>query len=139
MAGNRHLARRNAVQALYQWDLTGQAIRDIESHFIADHAFEGIDVHYFRELIRGVPLHSAELDAQLAPHLDRELAAVDPVERAILRLGAYELGHEPGVPLRVVIDEAVELAKMFAGDNSYRFVNGVLDKLGAALRGADGG
>lgn len=134
MAGNRHLARRNAVQALYQWDLTEQPAGDIETHFIADHDFEGADLEYFKRLVRQVPLHRQEIEDNLKPFIDRELNSVDPVERAILRLGAYEIEYEKEIPLKVIIDEAVELAKTFAAEHGYRFINGVLDKLGNQMR-----
>ncbi len=134
--GSRHLARKTAVQALYQWDLTGQNPRQIERHFINDHDFSGVDMGYFRHLVENVPLYRQEIDSRLAPYLDRDLARVDPVERAILRIGAYELEYETTIPVRVVIDEAVELSKMFSAEHGFRFVNGVLDKVAAELRKA---
>lgn len=134
--GSRHLARKTAVQALYQWDLTEQDPRDIERHFINDHDFTGVDMAYFRHLVTSVPLYHQEIDSRLAPHLDRDFDRVDPVERAILRIGAYELEYETTIPVRVVIDEAVELAKMFGAEHGFRFVNGVLDKVAAELREA---
>ncbi len=132
--GSRHLARRSAVQALYQWDLTGQDPHDIEGLLVLDHSFTGVDMEYFRHLLRSVPQHHQELDARLTPYVDRDLARVDPVERAILRIGAWELEFEPTIPVKVVIDEAIELTKIFGAEHGYRFVNGVLDKLAAELR-----
>ena len=137
MTGSRRRARRSAVQALYQWDITGQGPGDIESHFITDDELRGTDAEYFRRLIREIPRRSEHITDRIKPCLDRAIEGVDPVERAILRIGAYELEFEPEVPLGVVIDEAVELAKVFAGKHGYRFVNGVLDKLGRTLRPAD--
>jgi transcription antitermination protein NusB len=132
--GSRHLARKTAVQALYQWDLTEQNPREIEAHFINDHDFSGVDMAYFRHLVKNVPLYHQEIDSRLAPHIDRDIERVDPVERAILRIGAYELEYEPTIPTNVVIDEAVELSKMFSAEHGFRFVNGVLDKVASELR-----
>jgi N utilization substance protein B len=123
-----------AVQALYQWDLTEQSPDDIESNFICEHDLADTDLEYFRRVIRQVPRHRHELDDTFAPHLGRELGGVDPVERAILRMAAYELRFEPEIPFRVVIDEAIELAKTFGAEHSYRVINGVLDKVAAELR-----
>lgn len=134
---SRHLARQAAVQALYQWQLTAQAPQEIETHFISDHDFKGVDLEYFHELVREVPLHLHELDDHLAPHLDRGIDEVDPVERAILRLGAYELEFRLEVPYKVVINEGVELAKTFGAEHGHKYVNAVLDKVAAKLRAAE--
>jgi len=88
--GPRHRARQAAVQALYQWQLTEQSPERIEEHFILDHEMHDVDMDYFHHLVLEIPLHHSELDDHIAPHLDRNLADVDPVERAILRLGAFE-------------------------------------------------
>ena len=92
------------------------------------------DVRYFEELVRGVPTHLDEIDAHLAPLLDRSIEQVDLIERALLRLGAYELQHHLEVPFRVVINEAVELAKAYGAEQGHRYVNGILDKLAKSLR-----
>jgi N utilization substance protein B len=130
--GGRHKAREAAVQALYQWQLTEQLPN--EEQFILDHQLDGVDLEYFHHLISEVPLHMHELDDQLVPHLDREVGEVDPVERAILRLGAYELEFQPQVPYKVVLDEAVELARTFGAEHGHKFVNAVLDKVALKLR-----
>ncbi|GJL83092.1 MAG: N utilization substance protein B [marine bacterium B5-7] len=132
--GSRHLARKTAVQALYQWDLTEQSASEIESHFINDHDFVGVDMEYFHHLVHHVPLYQREVDSRLTPHIDRDFTRIDPVERAILRIGAYELEFELKVPTKVIIDEAVELSKMFSAEHGYRFVNGVLDKVAKDIR-----
>jgi transcription antitermination protein NusB len=134
--GSRHLARKTAVQALYQWDLTEQRPHDIEQHFISDHDFSGVDMGYFHQLLENVPLYHREIDSRLRPHIDRVLERVDPVEKAILRVGAYELEYELTIPTKVVLDEAIELSKMFGAEHGFRFVNGVLDKLIPELRPA---
>lgn len=132
--GSRHLARQAAVQALYQWDLTEQKPADILKHFIQDHDLHEADQAYFNLLVHEVPLYHQEINGRLIPHIDRDLDDVDPVERAILRIAAYELEYRKDVPTRVVLDEAVELAKTFGADYGYKFVNGVLDKLARDLR-----
>ncbi len=132
--GSRHLARKTAIQALYQWDLTEQAPFDIERHFISDHDFAGVDMEYFHHLVQNVPLYHQEIDSRLAPYIDRILEQIDPVEKAILRIGAYELEYEPTIPAKVVLDEAIELSKMFGAEHGFKFVNGVLDKLVPELR-----
>jgi N utilization substance protein B len=134
---SRHLARQAAVQALYQWQLTGQTPADIEQHFISDHELKGVDVEYFHQLVREVPLRLHELDDHLIPHLDRGVGEVDPVERAILRMGAYELEFHLEVPYKVVINEAVELAKTFGAEHGHKYVNAVLDKVAIKLRAAE--
>ncbi len=132
--GSRHAARQAAVQALYQWDLTEQDPGDIEAHFIQQHDLEGADQGYFHTLICEVPLYRQEIQANLQPCLDREFDSIDPVERVILRIGAYELEYQHDVPTKVIINEAVELAKIFGADHGYKFVNGVLDRLAEQLR-----
>jgi N utilization substance protein B len=134
---SRHLARQAAVQALYQWQLTAQPPQDIEQHFINDHQFKDVDLEYFHQLVREVPLHLHELDDHLVPHLDRGIDEVDPVERAILRIGAYELEFRLEVPYKVVINEAVELAKTFGAEHGHKYVNAVLDKVAAKLRATE--
>lgn len=135
MASNsRHRARKTAVQALYQWDLTEQDPDQIELHFINEYDLSGTDLNYFHKLIREVPMYQRELDENLRPLLDRDLETVDPVEKAILRLGAYELEYEPSIPYKAILNEAVELAKTFGAEHGYKFVNGVLDKLAVRLR-----
>jgi len=134
MSRGRTAARRLVVQALYQWQVTDQSPSDIEAQFLGGDETRGCDLDYFAELLRDVTARVDELDGQLAPLLNRSLTQVDPVERAILRVGAYELGHRPEIPYRVVISEAVELAKRFGAEQGHRFVNGVLDRLARELR-----
>jgi N utilization substance protein B len=137
MAGKRSQARQHAVQAIYQWQLTGHDIRDIDSQFLQEHDSDNFEVDYFQELLHGVPANLTTLDEKLSPCLDRAIESVDPVERAILRLGAYELAHHLEVPYRVVINEAVELAKLFGAEHGHKYVNGVLDKLAHEVRAAE--
>lgn len=132
--GSRHKARRSAVQALYQWQLTQQRPNEIEAHFLSDDTLEQVDLEYFHHLVREIPAHLAALDEQLAPHVDRGIAEIDPVERAILRLGAFELEFHPEIPYRVVLNEAIELAKTFGAEHGHKYVNAVLDRVALKVR-----
>ena len=134
MSKKRHRAREYALRGLYQWQVTGQNVGDIIDQFLASNDARQFDVPYFQDLLRGVPTHLDELDSPLAPLLDRPVEQVDLVERAVLRLGAYELQHHLEIPFRVVINEAVELAKTYGAEQGHRYVNGILDKLAAVLR-----
>ena len=133
----RSRARRRALQAIYAWQLSGNSIARVIDEFRHEQDMEIADVEYFEDIVRGVDKHCAELDAALAPHLDREIDRVDPIERAALRIGAYELRHRIDVPYRVVINEAVEVAKRFGTDYGHTYVNGVLDKLAAEWRSTE--
>jgi transcription antitermination protein NusB len=133
----RSRARRYAVQALYQWQFTKQNLAEIENQFLAEYEMNKGDLAYFQELLHQVPGHLEEIDAHLRPFLDRPIGEVDPVERAILRIGAYELAHRHDVPYRVAINEAVELAKVFGAEQGHRYINGVLDKVARGLRAAE--
>ncbi len=132
--GPRSWARRCAAQALYQWQVTGQQPSQIAAQFLADEDLNKADPDYFRELVYQVPARVEEIDAALASLLDRPLALVDPVERAILRLGSYELMQHPELAYRIIINEAVELAKLFGAEQGHRYVNGILDKLARTVR-----
>lgn len=132
--GARRRARRAALQALYQWQTTRQPAEEIVAQFDDYKAIRNLDRDYFCHILRGVTADVESLDEMLAPYLDRPLRQVDPVERAILRLAAFELAHRVDVPWRVIIDESVELARAFGAEKGHRFVNGVLDKLAPALR-----
>ena len=134
MSHKRHKSREFALRALYQWQVTGQDVGDIVNQYLASNDVRKFDVPYFQDIFRGVPTHLDELDAHLDPLLDRGVEQVDLVERALLRLGAYELQHHPEIPYRVVINEAVELAKEYGAEKGHRYVNGVLDKLSESLR-----
>ena len=133
----RRQARSLAMQALYQWHMAGQSINEIEAQFRVDNDFANVDGAYFREILHGVPAQKSEIDALLEPHLDRPMADLDPVELAILRLSSFELRNRLDVPYRVVINEGIELAKVYGATDGHKFVNGVLDKLAPSLRAAE--
>jgi len=135
----RSRSRRLALQALYQWQVTGDDLGEIINHFLVEHPQRNFEVDYFRDLVRGVPARLDVLDQTLEPFLDRPIEEVDLVERALLRMGAYELADHLEVPYKVVINEAVELAKLFGAEQSHRYVNGVLDKVARVLRPAETG
>ncbi|RTZ72238.1 MAG: transcription antitermination factor NusB [Gammaproteobacteria bacterium] len=134
MSRKRSRSRRLAMQALYQWQVTGDDLGEIINHFLTENREKDFESGYFRDLVHGVPARLDELDAALKPFLDRPVEEVDLVERALLRLGAYELLAHPEVPYRVVINEAVELAKTFGADQGHRYINGVLDRVARELR-----
>ena len=131
---NRHNARKAAVQAMYQWDLTQQDADQIEPQFEQIHDMQNIDRKYLREIMREIPKREAELEQSISKHIGRDFSKLDPVERAILRIGAYELTYREDVPTKGVLNEMIELAKVFGSDHSYKFVNGVMDKLAKDLR-----
>jgi len=134
MSNPRSMARRLALQALYQWQVSGQTAADISSQFAEDQNLKGAERGYYEELLAQVPVHADELDAHLQPMLDRPLHEVDPVERAILRIGAYELAYRKEIPYRVVLNEAIELAKVFGGEQGHKYVNSILDGVAKSVR-----
>jgi transcription antitermination protein NusB len=133
----RSRARRRALQAIYAWQISGNAMDRVIEEFRHEQDMEIADLGYFEDLLRGVDRHCAELDAALAPFLDRDVAQVDPIERAVLRLASYELRHRPDVPYRVVINEAIEVAKRFSAEHGHTYVNGVLDKAAKEWRATE--
>jgi N utilization substance protein B len=127
-------ARRCAVQALYQWQIAGAAPETILAEFLSERETDKIDVEYFAELTRDIPRQIAGLRAIIEPLLDRPWERVGPVERSVLLIGAYELKNCLHIPYRVVVNEGIELTKMFGADEAHRYVNGVLDRLARSLR-----
>ena len=137
MSQQRTMSRRRAVQALYQWMQAGQDISDIDHQFLTEQDMSRADVPYFQELLHKVPKHIDELDACVEPYLEREIEELDSVECAVLRIGVYELKYRLDVPYRVVINEAVQSAKVYGADQSHKYVNGILDKVSKDLREAE--
>lgn len=130
----RKKARRYALQSLYGWSLTHNPIRDIEAYTLSEHAPETFDVDYFVTLLHQVPVHVDDLELTMGPHLTREVEELDAIERTVLRIAVYELKHHLDIPYRVVINEALELTKTFGATDSFKFINGVLDKVARELR-----
>ena len=131
---SRRRSRELALQGLYQWQLAGKDPVMIASELAETDDFAKSDVGYFRTLLNGAIDNATRLEAEMQPFLDRRVAELSPIERGILLLGGYELMRELEVPYRVVINEAVELAKVYGGTDGHKYVNGVLDKLAARLR-----
>lgn len=134
LAAQRRKARHFGLQALYQWTLSGADLSDIEAEFRVDNDFRHTDGDYFTAVLRGVTSDVEALEALFAPALDRALDDLDPIERNLLRLGTFELRDRIDVPYKVVINEAVSLAKKFGATESHRYINGVLDKVARDLR-----
>lgn len=130
----RHNARRYAVQAMYQWQLTGHPIIEIENEFLRYHIEKKLDLEYFKELIHAIPTSVTELDNEIKPFMNRSMSDIDPVELSILRIAIYELTKRPDVPYRVIINEALELTKKFGSIEGYKFVNGILDRIAKKTR-----
>jgi len=128
------MAREFALQALYQWKVRGGETADILRQFSELKRYSQIDDHYFADAVRGAIGQRDALEAQFSPYLDRVAAELSPVEYAILLLASYELIHRLDVPYRVVMNEAIDLAKRYGGTDGHKFVNGVLDKLAAQVR-----
>ncbi|MEQ1558517.1 MAG: transcription antitermination factor NusB [Methyloglobulus sp.] len=137
MSQTKTNARKAVVQALYQWQMTGQSLITIELQFEEDGRLKGVQKSYFKELFHGIPQCVDAIDEVLSEFVDRPVDVIDPVERAILRLGAYELMYRPEMPYRVVINESINLAKYFGADGSHRYVNGILDKVAQAKRAVE--
>ena len=124
----RRRARRRALQALYQWQLTGQEEAEIMRQFLEEQDFSNVDKSWFHLLLAGVIEHHLSLDEGLQAFLDRPIGQLDIMERLILRMSAFELQRHPEIPHSVVLDEAIDLAKRFGAEQGHSFVNGVLDK-----------
>jgi N utilization substance protein B len=133
----RHRARELALQGLYQWRIAGTDAMQIEKTTRDEKSLGRYDVELFIQLLRGAVNQHEKLAEVIAPHLDRPLSELSPVEFSVLLLGAYELVNLPEIPYRVIINEGVELAKTFGGSDGHKFVNGVLDKMAAQLRAVE--
>lgn len=133
----RRRARELAMQGIYQWRLSGEDIAEIEKMTRDEKSLGRYDAEFYSDLLRGTLNRVDVLTEAIAPHLDRAVNELSPVEYSVLLLGAYELAHLPEIPYRVIINEEVELAKTFGGSDGHKFVNGVLDKLAAQLRAAE--
>lgn len=137
MSNARSLARKRAVQALYMWEMSDIDLSDIDHQFVLEHDMSKVDLKYFQELLHRIPAHVDEIDDHIHALLDRPFNEIDPVERAIMRLGVYELQHRLDIPYRVIINEAVELAKTFGAEEGYKYVNSILDGVAKKLRAVE--
>jgi transcription antitermination protein NusB len=134
MRSPRRRAREFALQGLYQWQLTGAPAAEIARNLAELEGYGAADEAFLREELAGVIGEAGSLQARLEPLADRKWAEVSPVEKAILLIGAWEIAHVPAMPYRVSINEAVELAKRFGGIDGHKYVNGILDRVAAAVR-----
>ena len=137
LAAERRKARHYGMQALYQWLMAEAPLNDIEAEFRTDYDFKHVDLAYFQALLHGVPACVDELEATFEPLLDRDIKDLDPIERTLLRMGTFELRERIDVPYKVVINEAVALAKKFGASESHKYINGVLDRAARQLRQAE--
>jgi len=133
----RRRSRELAVQGLYQWLVSKEDAGAVEAHLTDAPGFDKADREHFQSLLHGVIGSLDELHAAIEPYIDRRIDELSPVEHATLLLGAFELARHPEIPYRVVINEAVEVAKTFGGTDGYKYVNGVLDRVAARLRPAE--
>jgi len=136
IAGKRR-ARKLALQALYQWRMSGLDLPEIETQFRCANNMDRVDAEYFCRLLYGVPKHLDALQSQMLPFLDRRLEEINPVELSVLRLSTFELLYCPEIPYRVVLDESVVLTKEFGSQEGYRYVNGVLNNLARQVRAVE--
>jgi len=137
-AATRSRARHYAMQAIYQWQMTGNPVNVIEAEFHSDNDMSKVDTEYFHEIFHGVTADKSELDGQFSTYLKGlTLQQLDPVTLALLRQATFEFKQRVDVPYKVVINEAVNLAKKFGAEDSHKFVNGVLDKVAVDLRAAE--
>lgn len=134
LPSTRKKARHLLVQALYQWQLAQEDIATIEAQFHTDHSMAKVDTQFFGELLHGIPANLEEIDAAYDQFLDRKAESLDPVSRAVLRLGTYELLYRIDVPYKVVINESVNLARTFGPTEAHKYINGILDKVAGITR-----
>jgi transcription antitermination protein NusB len=139
MKSARRRSRELALQGLYAWQLSGEQAAHLRSQLAETKDFGKADGEYFAQLLSGTIEHAAALEGLIAPALDRKPKELSPIERGILLLAAFELQNVPDVPYKVIINEAIELAKLFGGTDGHKYVNGVLDKLAKTLRSGEAG
>jgi N utilization substance protein B len=137
MSTSKTQARKSAVQAIYQWQLTHYNLSEIERQFLEEHGIGKGELTYFQDLLHNVPTRLDTIDTALAEFTSRPVEQIDPVERAILRISTYELLFHPEIPYRVIVNEGINLAKEFGATQSHKFVNGLLDRLAKKLRSTE--
>jgi N utilization substance protein B len=138
LAAKRHKARHYGMQALYQWHMAGAPLNEIEAEFRTEYDFTKVDGDYFHSILHEVPARLDELEELFADYMvERSIQELGPIERALLRLGTWELKERIDVPYKVVINESVGLAKKFGATDSHKFINGVLDQVARQLRATE--
>ncbi|NPA71468.1 MAG: transcription antitermination factor NusB [Gammaproteobacteria bacterium] len=130
----RTQSRRVALQALYVWEMTNEDPIVIIKNFSEEGMLEEMDFDLFKELLVQISQSAVELDELYSDFLDRSVTMIDPIERQVMRIGAFELQSKPQIPYKVIINECVELAKRFGSEDGHKFVNGILDKMSAQIR-----
>ncbi len=138
MKSSRRRSRELALQELYAWQLGGASLESLAAHAAEQSDYPKADEAFFRKLLSGVLGAADELRGALEPQIDRPWKELSPVERGVLLLAAYELKYLPEIPFRVIVNEAIELAKAFGGTQGHKFVNGVLDRVAKRLRPGEG-
>jgi N utilization substance protein B len=133
----RKKTRRFLLQAMYQWQMTKTPVNELETQFRTGYDMKKADVEYFHAVLHGICKQVNDLDEAIRPYLDRRVEELDPIELGVFRIAVYELTQRVDVPFKVVINEAIELAKLFGATESHKYVNGVLDKLAQKLRVAE--
>lgn len=130
----RHKARELALQAIYQWEVTKDSTTDIELQFHTDNDMSKVDTDYFSELLHKIPQDITKINTYIEQVIDRPFADLNPVELAVLRVAIYEFIHRPDVPYKVIINEALQITKMYGSVDGFKYVNGVLDTLAKEIR-----
>lgn len=130
-------ARKLALQALYQWHMSGHDLAEVETQFRVANNMDKIDGEYFTRILHGVPAHLSILEDSISPFLDRPIHGLNPVELAVLRLGTYELVYCLEIPYKVVLDESISLAREFGSQEGHRYVNGVLNQVAKKIRATE--
>jgi len=134
MSSSKTQARKSAVQAIYQWQMTRYNLSEIERQFVEEHGIGKGELGYFQDLLHNVPARLDVIDAAIGEFTSRPVEQIDPVERAILRISTYELLCHPEIPYRVIVNEGINLAKEFGATQSHKFINGLLDRLSKKMR-----
>ncbi|MDP3267572.1 MAG: transcription antitermination factor NusB [Legionella sp.] len=136
ISGKRR-ARKLALQALYQWLMSGSELHEIEAQFRVANNMDRVDGDYFCRLLHGIPGEVTALEESFSPFVDREISGLNPIELTVLRIGAFELIHCPEIPYKVVLDESISLTKEFGSQDGHRYVNGVLNNLAQQVRAVE--
>jgi N utilization substance protein B len=135
--GGKRRSRKLALQALYQWLMSGCCLHEIEAQFRIANNMDKVDDAYFCRLLHGIPAHVNALETSIQPFLDREVSGLNPIELTVLRIGSFELSYCPEIPYKVVLNESISLAKEFGSQDGYRYVNGVLNNLARQVRAVE--
>ncbi len=134
---HRHRSRKLVLQGLYQWQISGNDIKDIEEHLLIENQDKKFDREFVSQFLSGIPKSLTQTDELFTQYLDRSINEITPIELAVLRMGVYELKHRLDVPYKVVLNEAVELCKVFGATEGHKYINSILDKVANDIRQAE--